>query len=252
MPPHGASTSKPTRPLILLIGAGGVGNPAALALARSGRCALRLVDDDEVEDTNLHRQILFGDGDLGRPKIQALADALRRQAPGVELELRAGRFLPETAWSLLDGVALILDGCDNFATRFLAADAAALRGLPVVHGASIRWQATCVVSGAGGGRPCYRCLFEDVPAGPAPDCATAGVLGPVCGVAGGLAADAALRLLGGDTSVAGTAATFDGRTGRFRRVAVRPRAGCPLCGERPEIAGLERARYAGPRCEADL
>ncbi|RYE82007.1 MAG: HesA/MoeB/ThiF family protein [Myxococcales bacterium] len=236
-------------PLVLLIGAGGVGAPAALALARSGRCRLRLVDDDRVELTNLHRQILFGDSDLGRPKLEAMGEALRKVAPDVEIEAVHGRFLPETASALLAGVSAIVDGCDNFATRFLAADAARLAGLPIAHGASIRWQATCLASAAGG-RPCYRCLFEDVPVGPAPDCATAGVLGPVCGVAGGLAADAALRLLAGDAGIAGTVASFDGRTGAFRRIALRPRPGCPLCGERPSIHGLDRARYVAPACEA--
>lgn len=237
-------------PRVLLVGAGGIGNPAALALALSGRCALRIVDDDEVELSNLHRQILYTEGDLGRSKLEAMGEALRARAPGLVLELVPGRFLPETAGELLRGVALVLDGSDNFATRFLVADACALAGVPAVHGASLRWQATCFVAGAGGQRPCYRCLFEDLPEGPAPDCGTAGVLGPVCGVAGGLAADAALRWLAGDAGATGTMASFDGRTGKFRRIAVRSRANCPLCGEDASIRGLDRARYAGANCGA--
>lgn len=237
-------------PMVLLIGAGGVGTPAALALALSGRCRLRLVDDDEVELSNLHRQILYTEADLGRSKLEALKGALEARAAGVEIEAIPGRFLPETALELLAGVSLVVDGADNFATRFLASDACGLAGVPVVHGAALQWRATCFVAGSEGKRPCYRCLFEDLPAGPAPDCGTAGVLGPVCGVSGGLAAEAALRWLGGDRSQAGTMASFDGSTGRFRRIKVRPRRGCLLCGEEPGIRGLERARYTGAACGA--
>lgn len=237
-------------PTILLIGAGGIGNPAALALARSGACALRVIDDDEVELTNLHRQILFEDQDVGRPKIDALRDALRLQIPTLSIEIISGRFLPETAFDLLRGVDLVLDGCDNFATRFLAADACALASIPVIHAAAIQWRATCFVAGVQGKRPCYRCLFEDLPAGPAPDCGTAGVFGPVCGVSGGVAADAALRWLRGDKSLAGTVASFDGRTGKFRRISVSPRGDCTLCSEHAIIHDLQRGRYDGARCSA--
>lgn len=249
-PEEKIAATLPAAPLVLLLGAGGVGTPAALALALSGRCRLRVVDDDEVEVSNLHRQILYGEGDVGRAKLEALRGALLAMAPGVEVEAIPGRFLPETAEDLLRGAALVVDGSDNFATRFLAADACALVGVPVVHGAALRWRATCFVAGPGGRRPCYRCLFEDLPAGPAPDCGTAGVLGPVCGVSGGLAADAALRWLAGDDGAVGTVASFDGRSGRFRRTRVRPRAGCPLCGEAATIRDLDRARYGGARCEA--
>lgn len=237
-------------PRVLLIGAGGVGTPAALALAHAGGCSLRVVDDDEVDLTNLHRQILYTDSDVGRPKIEALREALIARVPGLVMETVAGRFLPETAIDLLKNVDLVLDGGDNFATRFLAADACALAGVPVVHGAALQWRATCFVAGPAGHRPCYRCLFEDLPAGAAPDCGTAGVLGPVCGVSGGLAADAALRWLRGDTSVAGTVASFDGRTGKFRRISVPPRPDCALCGEHATIREIQRARYEGAGCAA--
>ncbi|MDW8248554.1 MAG: HesA/MoeB/ThiF family protein [Myxococcales bacterium] len=235
---------------MLVIGAGGVGTPVALALALSGSCRLRIVDDDEVELSNLHRQILFQDSDVGRSKLEALTRALRSHAPQVEVEAIDGRFLPETAGEILRGVAVVVDGSDNFATRFLTADACALAEVPVVHGAALRWQATCFVTGAGGRRPCYRCLFEDLPEEPAPDCGTAGVLGPVCGVSGGVAADAALRWLAGDTRIAGTVASFDGHSGRLRRTRVQPRANCSLCGEGATIRELDRRRYGGGRCDA--
>ncbi len=187
---------------MLLVGAGGIGNPAALALAAAGAGLVRVLDDDLVEGPNLHRQVLFGEGDVGRSKAEALADAVRARVPGARVEPVLARALPETALGLVREVDVVLDGTDNFASRFLLADAAFLAGRPVVHAASVRWEGTCFVSAAGG-RPCYRCLFEDLPEGPAPDCASAGVVGPVCGVIGGVAADAALRVGGGRSGARG-------------------------------------------------
>jgi molybdopterin/thiamine biosynthesis adenylyltransferase len=121
--------------------------------------------------------------------------------------------------------------------------------VPIVHAAAIRWRAT-VLAAVPSGRPCYRCLFEDLPAEAAPDCGTAGVVGPVCGVAGALAADRAVRLLAGDTSAAGIITTYDGLRGALRDVAVRPRPDCALCGDAPVIAAIDAARYAAPACAA--
>lgn len=238
---------------MLLVGAGGIGAPAALALAAAGVRAMRVVDDDRVELTNLHRQILFSEADVGRPKLEAFADALGRRFPGAAIEPRSGRFVPGTAMGLLEGVAVVVDATDNFASRFLIADACRLAGAPVVHAAAIRWRAT-VIAAPPRGRPCYRCLFEAPPEGPAPDCATAGVVGPVCGVAGALAADRALAILaaprGPDGPSYGSIATYDGRADRLRVVPVAPRAGCPLCGDAPGILTIEAARYVATACEA--
>jgi molybdopterin/thiamine biosynthesis adenylyltransferase len=235
------------RPLVVLVGAGGIGAPAALALAAAGVRALRVADDDRVDESNLHRQILFSGGDVGRPKLDAFAEALARRAPGVAVELFHARARPDTAAALVAGAAVVVDATDNFASRFLLADACALAGVPVVHAAAVRWQAT-VMAAAPRGRPCYRCLFEDVPAGPAPDCGTAGVIGPVCGVAGALAADRAARVIAGDASAYGTIATFDGLAGVLRAVPVRPRRGCPLCGERRTVTDLDPSRYPENPC----
>jgi molybdopterin/thiamine biosynthesis adenylyltransferase len=236
-------------PLVVLVGAGGIGAPAALALAAAGVRALRVADDDRVEKSNLHRQILFSDEDVGRPKLDAFAAALARRHPGVAVELFRARAQPETAAALVAGAAVVVDATDNFASRFLLADACALAGVPVVHAASVRWQAT-VMAAAPRGRPCYRCLFEDVPApGVAvPDCGTAGVVGPVCGIAGALAADRAVRVIAGDASAYGTIATFDGLAGVLRAVPVRARRGCPLCGERRTVTDLDPSRYPENPC----
>jgi adenylyltransferase/sulfurtransferase len=232
---------------VLVVGAGGIGAPAVIALVAAGVRDLAVVDDDAVETSNLHRQILFGEADVGRPKLEAFADALRAREPTVRVRLVADRVRPGSALAILEGAALVVDATDNFATRFLLADACALLGVPVVHAAAVRLVAT-VMAVPARGRPCYRCVFEDVPRGDAPDCATAGVLGPVCGVAGALAADAAVRLLAGDPSVVGRVVSFDGPRDLLRSAAVRPRAACPLCGEVRTITSLDPARYVAPSC----
>ncbi len=238
---------------VLVIGAGGIGAPLGLALARAHARGsepafrLQLVDDDDVELGNLHRQVLFEEADIGRPKIDVLAARLRAISPSLEVRTTAGRFLPDTALELARGADVIADACDNFPTRFLAADAAHLTRRPVVHAASVRWVATVLASPASLG-PCYRCLFEDLPEGPAPDCATAGVVGPVCGVAGAIAADLVIAALSGDPRGTGFVHTYDGKRDRLRRVALRPRADCPLCGP-PLITNISAERYAGPVCE---
>jgi adenylyltransferase/sulfurtransferase len=232
---------------VLLVGAGGIGAPAALALIEAGVSAIAVVDDDRVEITNLHRQILFSDADVGRPKLTAFADALVRRRASSRIERIEGRVLPESAMRAVAGASVVIDATDNFASRFLLADACALAGVPVVHAAAVRWRAT-IMTVAPGGRPCYRCLFEDVPGEGAPDCATAGVAGPVCGVAGAVAADRALRILAGDTAVFGAVVTYDGLRDRLREVRVSPRQGCPLCGEKRAIRDLNPQRYEAPSC----
>lgn len=232
---------------VLLVGAGGIGNPAALVLALAGVGRLVLADEDEVEASNLHRQFLYTETDIGQPKTAALAAALVRVAPAVAIE-RVGRALPETVRAMVAEVDLVLDGTDNFASRFLLADACALGGRPVIHAAAIRWTGTVTVVGAHA-KPCYRCFFEDLPSGEAPSCATAGVVGPLCGIIGGVAADEALRLLVGDERGVSTITRFDAKTARFRRSRFTARASCPLCGDRRDIATIDRSRYtAAPMC----
>ncbi len=234
------------RKTVLAIGAGGIAAPFALALAASPRAVagLRLViiDDDVVEPSNLHRQILFEERDLGRPKTASLKRALAARAPGLVVDVIDGRFLPDVALELASGCDIVVDACDNFATRFLAADAAHLAGRPVVHAAAVRWNATVLAAPASGG-PCYRCLFEDLPPGDAPDCATAGVFGPVCGVSGGVAAGLVLDLSFGGPPPFGRVHTYDGRRDRLRVVDVARRATCALCGDSPSLRAIVADRY---------
>jgi molybdopterin/thiamine biosynthesis adenylyltransferase len=235
----------------LLIGVGGLGCPAALALVRAGVGRVVLADDDLVDPTNLHRQILYGDEDIGTDKLDAALRALGRVArPWQKLEARRTRLLPENARSLVEGFDVVLEGADNFGTKFLAADACRLEDRPLVHGAAVRFRAT-VWSVGPGGRPCYRCLFEDVPPAEAGEtCAEAGVMGPVVGLAGALMADLALSVLAGAARY-GTLFAYDGRSDRLREVPVTARPDCPLCGPRATISRIDGVCYTAP-CPTDL
>lgn len=240
-----------SRKSILVVGVGGLGSPAALALARSGLGRLVLADDDIVEASNLHRQILFRDDDVGRDKLDAAWSCLERLASeSTRIELVRSRFLPDNARELARSVDLVIEGADNYATKFLVADACALESRAVVHGSAVRWRATVWAVGSGG-RPCYRCLFEDVPVDQAQlNCAEAGVMGPVAGLAGAMMADLALRVLSMDEGATGYVHTYDGLTDRLRSVAVTPRADCALCSPGRTIFDIDEARYVGRSCAA--
>jgi adenylyltransferase/sulfurtransferase len=233
---------------VLLVGTGGVGAPAAIALAEAGVGTLVLVDEDTVEVENLHRQLLFDETDVGTSKPEAARRALLARRASFSVEVVRGRALPATAAELVSRADVVVDATDNFPSRFLLADACRLAGVPVVHAAAVRWIGT-VVSSAPSGKPCYRCLFEDVPAS-APDCQTAGIVGPVCGVVGGIAAEMAISVARGDARFAGKIATFDGLRDELRLVGVPARPSCPLCGSEPTIHDLDETRYTGAACAA--
>lgn len=233
----------------LVVGVGGLGCPAALALARGGVSAIGLVDEDRVEIGNLHRQILFHERDVGRPKVEAAADRLRSLAPGVRVEAHTTHLLPRNAVDLASRYDVVVEGSDNFPTKFLAADAARVAERPIVHGAAVAWHGTALAVGPRG-RPCYRCLFEDVPREHVANCEEAGVMGPVVGVVAAAQADLALSLLAGE-DVAGELFTFDGRALAARRRHVAARADCPLCGDARtirEARDLRASRYEGATC----
>ena len=241
-----ASTLSASR--VLVVGAGGLGSPALLALARSGIGQILIADDDTVELSNLHRQILYEDEDVGRDKLAAAAKSMVRSGyPASQIELLSTRFLPENCMKLVMKADIVLEGSDNFATKFLAADACHLASRPIVHGAAVRWVSTAWCVGPEG-RPCYRCLFEDLlPPDEAPNCSTAGVMGPVVGIAGALMADLALRYLSG-TPTLECLYSYDGRRDSLREVPVSPRPQCALCGLDPSIRDTREQRYMAPDC----
>jgi len=235
----------------LVIGVGGLGCPAALALARSGIGRLLIADDDIVDASNLHRQILFRPEHVGKDKLEiAAAELYARGALPHSIEAVRSRFLPDNARTLAESVDIVIEGADNFATKFLAADAAKLAHKPVVHGAAVRWTAT-VWAVQAGGKPCYRCLFEDLPAeGAAATCAEAGVMGPVVGFAGALMAEFALRLLLDEAAPVGRLFSYDGKLDRLRAVEIASRPSCPLCGSEPGISEINEKMYMQPSCAA--
>ena len=249
------STSSPEREALqhrsaLVVGVGGLGCPVALALVEAGVGRIVLCDDDIVDATNLHRQILFTDTDVGTDKLSAAERALycAGARPG-SIELVRSRLLPDNARELVSGVDVVLEGADNFATKFLCADACYLERRAVVHGAAVRLRAT-VLTVAAQGAPCYRCLFEDLPVEDAPNCAEAGVLGPVVGFAGALMADRALSILLAENSVFGSIVSFDAKTDRVREFSLAARAECALCGPGRSIQNITYDRYTAASCAA--
>lgn len=233
---------------VLFVGMGGLGCPAAraLVLAMGSELALTILDDDVVDETNLHRQVLFGDEDVGHAKADAAAARLS-ELGAREVHARRARFEPSTARAQLDGVDLVIEGADNFATKFLVADACALAGVPVVHAGAVGWNGWALSTDprALPHAPCLRCVFEDVPGGDVPTCADVGVLGAVVGVLGALQAKLARALLSGDDAWIGRVLHYRALEGRLRAAKVRPRADCPL--ESPRDLDLRPERYA-PSC----
>lgn len=212
-----------------LVGVGGVGAPAALYLAAAGVGALRLIDDDVVAVSNLQRQVAFTTADVGRTKTEAGAGTLTALNPHVVIEARSERLTPASARRLLDGCDLVIDGTDDFTTRFAVSDACLALGLPLVSGALGRWSGQV---GIFEGRPCYRCL---VPATPpdAETCARVGVVGALAGVIGSMAAlEAVKRIVGAGEPLVGRLLIYDGLAGAARTVRIAPDPACPACGQR--------------------
>jgi molybdopterin/thiamine biosynthesis adenylyltransferase len=234
---------------VLIIGAGGLGCPAALALAAAGLARVGICDDDRVDATNLHRQVLFGDEDVGAPKAQAFSRALARRFPRLAVETHSVRFDVTTAAGLVAAYDVVIDGTDNFAAKFLANDAAVLAGKPLVHAAAVAWGGQLMTVPVHG-KPCYRCLFEEPPAaGVGPSCAEAGVLGPVPGVLGALAGVEAARLARGQTpAFAGRLLQYDSRAMSVRTVRFNPNPLCSVCSTNARIRGLSAAEYGPEGC----
>lgn len=223
----------------LVIGAGGLGSPVGLYLAAAGVGKIGLVDFDVVDETNLHRQVLFGESDIGRHKLDAAVDRLRDVNPHIEIVPHPVRLTSENALELFADYDLVVDGTDNFPTRYLVNDACVLSGKPYVYGSIFRFEGQVSVFAAKDG-PCYRCLFrEPPPPGLVPSCGEAGVLGVLPGVIGSLQALEAIKwILGVGDSLVGRLVLFDALALRFREVRIRRNPDCPVCGDRPTVTEL--------------
>ncbi len=212
---------------VAIVGLGGVGAPAALYLAAAGVGALRLIDDDDVGLSNLQRQIAFAEQDVGAPKVEAGAARLTALNPHVEIETAAERLTPDNAAWLLEGCDLVIDGTDDFGTRFATNAACVAARVPLVSGALGRWSGQV---GVFAGRPCYRCLVAEAPP-EAETCARVGVVGALAGVVGSMAALEAIKLItGAGEALTGRLLIYDGLAGTARTVAVAADPACPVCG----------------------
>ncbi|MDH3223586.1 MAG: molybdopterin-synthase adenylyltransferase MoeB [Gemmatimonadota bacterium] len=224
---------------VLVVGAGGLGSPAAMYLAAAGVGTLGLVDPDVVDVTNLQRQILHGTSGLGRPKVESGAERLGDLNPHVSLSVHPVRLTSDNALDLIGAYDVVVDGCDNFPTRYLVNDACVLSGTPNVYGSVYRWEGQLSVFATDGG-PCYRCLFrEPPPAGLIPNCAEAGVFGALPGIIGAAQAMEAIKvILGVGRTLAGRLQIFDALDVTWRELEVRRDPGCPVCGDQPSQHGL--------------
>jgi sulfur-carrier protein adenylyltransferase/sulfurtransferase len=224
---------------VLVIGAGGLGSPAALYLAAAGVGTIGLVDADLVDVSNLQRQVLHGTSTLGLPKLDSARARIRDLNPHTTVETFAERLTSANALGIFEGFEVVLDGSDNFPTRYLVNDAAWLSGIPDVYGAIFQFEGQASVFAAEGG-PCYRCLYaEPPPPGMVPGCAEAGVLGALPGVIGSIQAMEAIKLLLGiGDPLVGRLLLFDALRMQFRELALQRDPACPLCGDAPTLREL--------------
>lgn len=240
---------------VLLIGCGGLGSPAALYLAAAGVGRIGIVDPDVVELSNLQRQVVHGESWVGRPKLESAAERLREVNPWVVVEGHRERFTAANALRIAGGYDVLVDGSDNFPTRFLTNDTAFFLQKPLVYGAIQRFDGQLAVFAPHLGGPCYRCMLPVMPpAGAVPSCSEAGVLGVLPGIIGSLQAMEAIKLLLGIGVVPlGQLVVYDALRTRFRSVRIAPDPGCRLCGVAREIAGVENAEtLASTSCGSDF
>jgi adenylyltransferase/sulfurtransferase len=244
---------------VLCLGAGGLGSPAALYLAAAGVGTIGLVDFDRVDISNLQRQVLYGTDDVGRPKLEAATERIRETNPHIEVVPHACYFTSENAQEIIAPYDVIIDGSDNFPTRYLSNDVCVFARKPNIYGSVFRFEGQASVFAPHLGGPCYRCLFpEPPPPGAAPSCAEAGVLGVLPGIIGLVQATEALKLIVGEgESLVGRLMHFDALKMKFREFKLRRDPDCPVCGEHPTIfhpIDYERfcaGQAAGDAVEAD-
>jgi molybdopterin/thiamine biosynthesis adenylyltransferase/rhodanese-related sulfurtransferase len=224
---------------VLCVGAGGLGSPALMYLAAAGVGTLGIVDFDEVDESNLQRQVIHGQSDLGRPKAVSARESIREINPHVQVVLHEERLDSSNAMRIFAPYDLIVDGTDNFATRYLVNDACVLLGKPYVWGSIYRFDGQASVFWAEHG-PCYRCLYpEPPPPGMVPSCAEGGVLGVLCATVGSIQVNEAIKVITGiGEPMVGRLAIYDALEMTLRSVTVRKDPECPVCGKNPTITEL--------------
>ena len=236
----GAGQRKLLNSSVVLLGAGGLGSPASMYLAAAGVGKIGIVDFDVVDASNLQRQILHGVDDIGRPKVESAAETLRSLNPDVEVVPINEHLNSETAMRIFEPYDIIIDGTDNFPTRYLANDAAHFLGKPLMHGSIFRFEGRLAMFDSSKGTGCYRCLFpEPPPPGSTQSCAEAGVFGVLPGIVGSMMAFETIKfILGIGRSMIGRYLLFEGEDMTFRELKLRQNKACPLCGDNPTVHGL--------------
>ena len=246
--PDGQRRLKAAR--VLCIGAGGLGSPAALYLAAAGVGTVGIVDFDDVDLSTLQRQILHGTKDIGRSKLESARDRLHDINPEIEIELHKSRFSAENASQLVSQYDMVVDGSDNFPTRYLSNDVCVFERKPNVYGSVFRFEGQTTVFAPHLGGPCYRCLFpEPPPPDSVPNCAQAGVLGVLPGIIGMLQAIETIKLIVGiGKPLVGRLLHFDALKMKFRELTLRRDSQCPVCGENPTIfSPVDYEQFCGAR-----
>lgn len=235
------------RAKVLIVGAGGLGSPLALYLAAAGVGTLGIVDDDQVDLSNLQRQIAHTLDRVGQPKVDSAAQAIAAINPDVQVVRYPSRLTAENALEIISGYDVVADGTDSFASRFLINDACFFAKKTLVSAAILRFDGQLATYKPHAGGPCYRCIFrEPPPDGQIPTCAQAGVLGAVAGTMGTLQATEVLKeLLGIGQSMAGRLMIYDALETSFRPIKAKRDPGCPLCGDHPTITHLEDSPVLG-------
>ena len=240
---------------ILCIGAGGLGSPIALYLAAAGVGRLGLVDFDVVDFSNLQRQILHGTDDVGRKKLNSAKDRIKAVNPNVQVDLHDCLFQSENAKELVQNYDIVVDGTDNFPTRYLSNDVCVLTKKPNIYGSIFRFEGQCTVFAPHLGGPCYRCMFpEPPPPGMVPSCAEGGVLGVLPGIIGVMQAIEAIKLIIGiGEPLIGRLVSFDALKMRYKEFKIRRDPNCPICGDHPTIHELiDYQQFCGiPQADAE-
>ncbi|MEQ9501309.1 MAG: molybdopterin-synthase adenylyltransferase MoeB [Deltaproteobacteria bacterium] len=226
---------------VLLVGAGGLGSPSAFYLAAAGIGHIGIVDPDVVDFSNLQRQILHRDADAGVPKVDSAERAMKDLNPDIEVTKYQDLLTSQNIMQILDeGYQIVVDGCDNFQTRYLINDACVFRGIPNVHGSIFQFEGQASVFAPSLGGPCYRCLYpEPPPPGMAPSCAEAGVIGALPGIVGTIQAMETIKIiLGEGNPLAGRLLQFDALEMKWRELKLHRDPSCPVCGEKPTVTEL--------------
>jgi sulfur-carrier protein adenylyltransferase/sulfurtransferase len=240
---------------VLCLGAGGLGSPIALYLAAAGIGRMGLIDYDIVDFSNLQRQILHGTDDVGRKKLNSARDRIKTVNPNVQVDLHDTMFRSDNAMQLVQDYDIVIDGTDNFPTRYLSNDVCVLLKKPNIYGSIFRFDGQCTVFAPHLGGPCYRCMFpEPPPPGMVPSCAEGGVLGVLPGMIGVMQAIEAIKMIIGiGDSLIGRLVSFDALQMRFKEFKIRKDPSCPICSEHPTIHELiDYDQFCGiPQADAE-